>query len=540
VSEPGLDLEQVDGAQEAAAILAEETAVEFTGGDPASGDLPPTDVSLGDAAARGTGLTLIAQVIRAVFQFGSLVILARILVPKDFGVVASVTAIVGIADILRDFGLSSAAIQAKRLTNDERSNLFWTNLGLGTVCAVLTIAAAPLIEHIYGNHALGPIVFALALVFVISGANTQFNAELTRSLRFTVLILSDLAGQAAGIVLAIVMALSGAGYWAIVAQQIFTALVIMVLNVGYCRWRPGRPRRDVSIKRFFRFGGGVFGTQIIAYTTKNIDNVAVGAYWGATTLGLYSRAYQLLMTPLNQINAPLTRIALPILARVQDDDVAFTRYLKKAQLVGCYLTATVFAMFTALAGPIVAVLFGPRWHAVAPILAVLSVGGVFRSIEQISYWIFLARGKTGAQFRLYLVTRPILIAMILAGLPWGAVGVAVGCSVGFFLYWAVSLWWCGRATGLDSRPLFVNGLRAVFGVSAPAGLAAFLASLLASAPIARLGLGLLGGCAYLVVAYLSSATVREDVGTLVRFGRRTFGRRGTRQRRPRPVPRHAR
>lgn len=509
--------------EEDAAAVAEAAADTLTGGDPAAGDVRPPN--LGDAAARGTGLTLGAQLIRSFFQFGSLIVLARILSPEDFGVVASVTAIVGIADILRDFGLSSAAIQAKTLSNDERTNLFWANVGFGTLCALLTIAAAPLIERIYGDDALGPIVVALAVVFVISGINTQFNAELARSLRFPALVIADLCGQALGIVLAIVLAVLGAGYWAIIAQQIATAVIIMIINVAMCRWRPGLPRRSVSIRRFFRFGGGVFGSQVIAYLTRNIDNVAIGAYWGSATLGLYSRAYQLLMTPLNQINAPLTRVALPILSRVQDDDVVFARYLKKAQLVGCYVTATVFALFAALAGPIVAVLFGPKWHAVAPIFAVLSVGGIFRSIEQVSYWIFLARGKTGAQFRLYLYSRPVLIGMILAGLPWGALGVAVGCSAGYILYWAVSLWQVGRATGVDSRPLFVNGLRAIFVVSAPAGLAAFAASLLVEPPLLKLAVGALAAALYLGVVYLCSSVVREDVGTLVHFARRTFGRR---------------
>ena len=444
-------------------------------------------------------MTLGAQLIRTFFQFGSLIVLARILTPKDFGVVASVTAIVGIADILRDFGLSAASIQAKTLSDDERTNLFWANVGFGTLCAVITIAAAPLIERIYGDDALGAIVVALAIVFVISGVNTQFNAELTRSLRFPALVIADLCGQGFGIVLAIVLAVAGAGYWAIIGQQIATAGIIMIINVAMCRWRPGLPRREVSIRRFFRFGGGVFGSQFIAYTTKNIDNVAIGAYWGPATLGLYSRAYQLLMTPLNQINAPLTRVALPILSRVQDDDAVFGRYLKKAQLVGCYITATVFALFAALAGPIVAVLFGPRWHAVAPIFAVLSIGGVFRSIEQISYWIYLARGKTGAQFKLYLYSRPVLIGMILAGLPWGALGVAIGCSAGYILYWAVSLWQVGRATGVDSAALFRNGMRAIALVSAPAGVAAFAASQMVDPAWLKLVVGFVAAAAYVAL-----------------------------------------
>jgi O-antigen/teichoic acid export membrane protein len=478
---------------------------------------------LGVAAARGTGITLAMQGVRFGLQFISLVVLARLLTPADFGVVAMVTAVVGVADILRDFGLSSAAIQAKTLNNAERSNLFWVNVGIGAAGAAVIMLCTPLIGRFYGQHHLTPIIFSLAWVLVISGVNTQFNAELTRSLRFKVLAFADVGAQGLGIAGAITTAALGGGYWAIVVQQIVVAVMTLTFNVSVCHWRPGLPKRAVSIRRFFRFGGGVLGTQLIGYATKNIDNIAVGAYWGAGPLGLYSRAYQLLMTPLNQINAPLTRVALPVLSRVQDDDVTFARYLKKAQLVGCYLTATIFAMCAALAKPMVDVLFGPKWHAVAPIFALLAIGGIFRSISQIAYWIFLSRGKTGAQFKQYLVTRPAMIAIILGGLPWGPIGVAIGCSIAYFLDWAISLWWVGRATGVDSRALFRNAFRSLFLVSAPCGLVAFVGTLLTKNSVAELAIAVLLAAAYIAVLISVSRTVRSDAQMILYFIKRSLG-----------------
>ncbi|HEY3925027.1 MAG TPA: lipopolysaccharide biosynthesis protein [Acidothermaceae bacterium] len=488
---------------------------------------------LGNAAARGTGITLAMQGVRFVLQFCSLVVLARLLTPSDFGIVAMVTAIVGIADILRDFGLSSAAIQAKTLNNAERSNLFWVNVGIGCVGAFVILLCTPLISRLYGEHKLAPIIFSLAWVLIISGVNTQFNAELSRSLRFKALAFADIGAQALGVAAAITVAALGGGYWAIVVQQIVVAVMTLTFNMAVCHWRPGLPRRSVSITRFFRFGGGVFGTQMINYATKNVDNIAIGAYWGAGPLGLYSRAYQLLMTPLAQINAPLTRVALPVLSRVQEDDVVYARYLKKAQLVGCYLTATVFAMCAALAHPLVAVLFGHKWLGVAPIFALLSIGGVFRSISQISYWIFLSRGKTGQQFKQYLVTRPFMIGIILAGLPWGPKGVAIGASIAYFLDWAISLWWVGRAAHVDSRMLFRNAFRSLFLVSAPCGVVAYLGTLLVSQPIAQLAVAGALAIAYVAVLIVMVPTVRDDAQMIQFFVRRSMGRA-----KPKPKPRH--
>lgn len=485
----------------------------------------PSLASLADRAAQGAGVTLATQLVRAALQFGSVVVLARLLTPEDFGLLAMVISVIGIADLIRDFGLSSAAIQSRELSEDEKTNLFWANLGLGTACALLALAARPLIVAAYGEPRIGPVVVALAGVFVVSGANTQFRADLARSMRFGRISASDLIAQLCGIAVAVGCARAGLGLWALVAQQLTVAVVALAVNVGNTSWRPGLPRRGVSLARFFRFGGGLLGTQAVAYVTKNVDNVALGAVWGAVPLGLYSRAYQLLMMPLNQINAPMTNVALPVLSRVQHDQRVFQRYLSRAQLVSCYATATVFAVAAGLAVPLVRLLFGPRWQGVAPIFAVLALGGVFRAVAQIAYWIFLARDRTAAQLKQDLVLRPVVIGMILAGLPWGAVGVAAGHSIAFFLYWIATLVYVGRVAEVDVRPLFATATRAIALVSAPCGAAAWLATLLPLPAAAQLLAGLAGAAGYVAAAGAVLPAVRSDLLDVLSFVRRSTGRR---------------
>jgi polysaccharide transporter, PST family len=482
-------------------------------------------VSLGDRAAQGTGVTLAAQLVRAMLQFGSVVVLVRLLTPEDFGLLAMVTSVIGIADLVRDFGLSSAAIRSRDLSEAEKTNLFWANLGLGTACAVGAVAAQPLIVAAYGEPRIAPVIVAMAGVFVLSGANTQFRADLYRSMRFGRVSASDLLAQLCGIAVAVCFAVGGFGLWALVAQQLTVAAVALTVNVANVSWRPGLPRRGVSLARFFRFGSGLLGTQAIAYVTKNADNVALGAQWGAATLGLYSRAYQLLMMPLNQINAPMTNVALPVLSRVQEDQATFQRYLSRAQLVACYATATVFAVAAGLADPLVLVLFGRDWAGVAPIFAVLAVGGIFRAVAQIAYWIFLARDLTRKQLQQDLVLRPLMVGMILAGLPWGAVGVAAGHSVAFFLYWIATLVYAGRVARVDTRPLFATAIRAVGLVSVPCGVVAWTATLLPLPPPAQLLAGLAAVAAYLAAAGALLPGVRSNLLDVLAFAKRAAGRR---------------
>ena len=204
------------------------------------------------------------------------------------------------------------------------------------------------------------IVLALAGLLVVSGITTQYRADLSRSLRFHALAAVDFSAQTLGVAVAIIAAVLGADYWAIVAQQITFVVVTCALSVAFSRWRPGLPSRHTSVRRFVRFGTSVLGTQMLGYATNNIDNVTIGAVWGPGPLGRYSRAYQLLMVPINQISDPTSRVILPILSRVHDDPPTYQRYVEKAQHVGTYALAPAFSIAAGLAAPLVAVLFGPQ------------------------------------------------------------------------------------------------------------------------------------------------------------------------------------
>ena len=479
---------------------------------------------LSQRAARGTATTLAAQLVRFALQFGSVLVLARLLVPADFGLVAMVTAVIGIAEIFRDFGLSAAAIQAPELSRAQRANLFWANTGLGVACALVAVALTPVIVALYDEPRLGSVVPALAGVFVLSGLNSQYRASLTRDMRFGVLAVSDVVAQAVGAAVAIGLAWAGAGLWALVAQQLVVALASLVVNVANARWLPGRPVRGAPIRGFMRYGSGFLGAQALMYATSNVDAVVVGAAWGKVEIGFYSRAYQLLMVPLNQINAPLTRVALPVLSRIQQDTQRLAHYVGRAQLVVCYVTTLLLAVAAALAEPHVRVLFGAGWDGVAPIFAVLAIGGIFRAAASVAYWTYLARALTGAMFRLQLWARPLMVAIIVAGTPWGGIGVATGVAVAYAGYWVVSLLDIGRRTQIPVAPFFGKAIFAMLVVAAPVAAAAWGASLALQGPLARVLLGLAAAAGALGVLWLAIPTVRRDLGVLATFGRQALRR----------------
>ena len=472
-------------------------------------------MTLARTAVRGSAASIGGQGFRIVLQLVGLAVLARLLDPADFGVVAMVTAAIGFADILRDFGLSSAAVQAPTVSRGERINLFWANSGLGLLCTLVVAASTPLLVAFYDEPTLVHIVPALSLVLVISGINTQYRADLGREMRFVALASSDVIAQLVGTIVAIVVALAGGGYWAIVAQQLTVALVALVVNVISTRWRPGLPQRRTSIRRFFRFGLSVFGTQVLGYASKNADTVALGAFWGPSVLGVYNRAQQIAVVPLNQINGPLTRVALPVLSRAHLDPDRFARATQRAQLAGAYGTATVLAFVAGLAVPLVAVLLGPGWSEVAPILALLAIAGVFRSLSQLAYWIFLASGRPGVQFKLDLWAQPVLVALIVLGASQGALGAAWAAVAVWPVYWIVGLLIASRTAGLAARPLVGRAVRALLGVALPAGLGSWYASRWIDEPLLALAAGVLAGVALVAVVTLLVRPVRRDVAEVV-------------------------
>src|SRR4051812_1163902 len=195
---------------------------------PDTGSVGPPPPSLGTRAARGAFATLVGQIARIVIQVASVSILARLLDPSDYGLVAIVLAIVGVGEIFRDFGLSTAAMQSAVVTPAQRNKLFWLNTAIGAGLTLLCIAAAPLVADLFGHAELTPITRVLGVTFLLNGMTAQYQADLNRRLRFTALVTVGVGSQAASTVVAVVCAWAGAGYWSLVIQQLAAGLILLV------------------------------------------------------------------------------------------------------------------------------------------------------------------------------------------------------------------------------------------------------------------------------------------------------------------------
>ncbi|MCR6685096.1 lipopolysaccharide biosynthesis protein [Pseudoxanthomonas sp.] len=483
-----------------------------------SGQAPPLPLPpprLGARAAGGAAVTMAGQGVRMLVQFGGIVLLARLLTPHDYGLMAMVTAIVGVAEILRDFGLSSAAIQARQLSRAQRDNLFWINTLIGLALAAAVFGGAQVIADLYREPALVAISQALAATFLLNGMATQYRAHLSRDLRFGQLALGDVGGQVAGLLAAVAAALAGAGFWALVVQQLVQAAATLALAMLCARWLPRGYHRDAAVGQFLGFGGSLVLAQLLGYASRNVGQVLIGVRIGAEPLGLYNRAFQLLMMPLNQVSAPATTVALPVLSQLRDEPARFSAFLLRGQTVLVHAMAALFAYACAQALPLIVLLLGEQWRPAVPLFQWLALGGVFQAAAYATYWVFLAKGLMRAQLAYALVGRSLLVACVMAGAAWGVEGVAAGYALGLLLLWPLSLAWIGRISDAPALAMFNNGARAVIGYGLCAWLSAEVSAWIGGPLEWRLLAGTAAMAAGFALVCLLWPAFRRDVAAIV-------------------------
>lgn len=399
--------------------------------------------NLGGRTARGGVLAITSQALKFVITIGATSVMARLLSPNDYGLIGMVAFVTAFLATYKDLGLSAATIQRPEITFDQISTLFWINLGLSAGLTVLTIAISPLVAWFYGEPKLTAITAVTAFGFLMSGLTVQHEALLRRQMRYVALSSIGLISLIIGYVVGIYMAVKGFSYWALVGSQLAVATSSTLMILMICRWVPGLPKRDTGARSMVKFGGNLTGFATINFFSRNLDNLLIGRFWGAEQLGIYSRAYQLMMLPIDQINEPMTSVAVPSLSRLtgQDDNYrkAYLRMLEKIALI----TMPGIALLIVCSDWIVAIVLGPQWKAVAPLTVILGIGGLIQPISSTVGWLLVTQGRTKEMFQIAVVGGPVTMLSIVGGLPWGAKGVAISyvtfhLLMTHFVYWYVT------------------------------------------------------------------------------------------------------
>jgi PST family polysaccharide transporter len=419
---------------------------------------------LGQSAVRGAFITSLAQVAKVVVQFGSVIVLSRLLSPADFGLLAMVAPLYGLALIFQDLGLGHATVQSAQITAAQNTALFWLNVTASLCLAVPLIFGAPVVGWFYGDERVVALTRGFAVVIVIGALGAQQSALLNRSMRLRFLAALDTIAVLAGFLGAVLLAVVFHTYWALFAAYALSTLVSVMgawIGSGFV---PGLPRWESSARQMVRLGAGITGFNLFTFIARNLDNVLIGRVWGDAALGLYDRAYKFLLFPLLQINAPLGRVMLPTLARLRTDDQRYcAAYLRAVnQLLLVTQPGIVFAIATA--DFLVPILLGENWRGAAPIFQWLGIAALLQTIGATTNWLFISQGKGTDFARFGAFNAAISAVAFCAGLPWGPTGVAAAYSIAQVLLRSPVMWWMATRTG----PV---GLRDLYGAATTHALA---------------------------------------------------------------------
>jgi PST family polysaccharide transporter len=457
-------------------------------------------VSLASEAGKGLAWTGAAKSLAQIVGVGVTLVLARVLTPDDFGLIAMVAVVTGFLTVLGDFGFSAALIQRKDLEERHRSSVFWLSLCVGVALAAGLALLAPLLSQLYRDPRLTGLVRVLAIGFVIAPLGAVHSALLSRALRFRALALAETVGALVSSGVALALALSGYGVWALAGQLLAQNTGFAVAAALLSGWRPHFSFERRAIADLGRFSANLFGHTLVAYWTGKVDDFLIGRTFGAQPLGLYSRAYSTMMMPVTEIGSVLSRVMFPTFSRSETDPKALAQmYLKIVATIG-FVTFPVMFALAVLSRPFILVLFGPQWVGAADVLSIYSFTAASQAIATTTTWLYTSQGRTDLLFRWTLAAGALLMTSIYVGVRLGSIEAVAACyaatSVLLLSYPRIAL--AGRLIGISFGDVF----RAIRGVLACA--------LIAAAGIWALGL--------VTATRLSSATdfvLRASVAVVV-------------------------
>lgn len=413
---------------------------------------PDVSQNLRKSSVRGASFMSLARISGLVLRLGSTAVLARLLTKDDFGIFGMTAVFSNFLAIFMDVGLSQATIQRAEINHRQISTLFWINVALAGVIAVIFAASAPLIAAFYKTPLLVSIVPILALSYIFGGLGLQHSALLTRNMRYVSLAGAEIVSSLAGVGVAIAMAYSGMGYWSLVGLALAPSIVKTIYLWMALRWIPSRPARGTGVRGMLRFGGDVLGFNVVNYFSRQAGSLLIGRYCGAAPLASYDRAYSLLLMPLGQINGPLGSVSVPALSRLQNEPERFGRYYLNAILLICALSIPVIMGLTLFADQVVLLWLGREWMETAVIFRLLALATLIGGISNPAGWLLIALGQTKRYRTMGLVNSAIIVAAFIMGVFLGpkepgmdgsVKGVAIAYSAAMLLnfipYWAWSL-----------------------------------------------------------------------------------------------------
>ena len=402
-------------------------------------------------AVRGAGITLFSGGLGLAIQVISTVVLARLLTPTDFGVVTMVTTF---SLLLANFGfngLTEAIIQREEIDHTLASTLFWINLAVGIFLTLGFATGASLLSRLYHDPRVTRVTIAISLTIFLTSVSVIHLALLKRAMEFSAVSINDICARIMAVIVSIVLALGGHGYWALVAGTVAVPLSSSIGAFVLCRWIPGRPRSVEGTRATLWFALHTYGNFTVNYFSRNTDNLLVGWRFSAQALGFYKKAYDLFALSAGQLVSSLTVVVVAALSRFKKDSAEYRSYLLDALGVMAFLGMGLAAGLTLVGKDIIRLLLGPGWEPAGRIFTYFGPGIGVMILYHTHGWIHLSIGRADRWLRWAIIEFAVTFGLFLLGLPWGPVGIAVAWTASFWLLTIPAMSYAGKPIGLSVK-----------------------------------------------------------------------------------------
>jgi polysaccharide transporter, PST family len=440
--------------------------------------------SLHSRVARGIAWKVFSQVVLQASKVVVALVLARLLSPHEFGLAGMVLVFSTLVFVFADVALGSALVQRRTLSELDRSTVFWTSAAAGLAFTVVGVAASWPLAAFFGEPAVQPLLAALSLSFLVTALGTTQKALLTRELDFRRLELRLIGATFAGGIVGVAAAANGAGAWAIIGQQITIAVGSTALLWVASRWRPRLMFSLANLRSLAGFSAGVFGTRLLFYANRNADNLLIGRFLGASALGVYALAYNLMLMPMDRLAGPVQEVLFPAFSKLQDQPRRMAAaWLRVNRAIAAVSLPSMLGLII-VAPEFVTVALGEKWEPAIPVLQILAWAGLLQSLQRLNSSVLQARGRAGTLFGFALLAATANFAGFAVGLEWGIVGVAAAYAVTNTLLQPLYTVLTARSVGITLAEC-LRSLAGVIQATAAMGAAVLLAKLL----LLDLGLG---------------------------------------------------
>ena len=412
------------------------------------------DTGLREKVTRGLGWKLLTVTIAQVSQSFVAILLAHLLVPQDFGLAGMALAFSGIATILTDLSLGAALVQRRVLTERDRSTVFWTTAAGGLLWCLVGIGISPLVADFFREPQVAPLFAAVSVGFLFTALAQTQTALLTREMRFRSLQLRQIAATLVGAVVAVALALAGAGPWAIIAQLLCTYGISAVLLWTVSPWRPQFIFSRESFRTLGSFGVKSLVSKLLLYINLNGDNLLIGRFLGTEALGIYAVAYNVMLLPMSRVTMPIRDVFYAAFARLQHDQRRLGDAWLRVNRLASAVVVPAFVGLLVVAPDFVPVVLGSQWDSVIPVLQLLSLAGIAQSFQSFNGNVYQAYGRPGLFLTFMLFSTTVTFGGFVIGLHWGVAGVAGSFAVARTIVLFANTWQMCRLIKLSLARTF--------------------------------------------------------------------------------------